>query len=225
MDAAVLEGGAERVLNAASGHRVGGGGQTDPPTTGRWEDPDRVAVTEPIRPKPFQRALGQRDRAIFPAFAMPDVDDPTGAVAIGGLKMGSFLKAQATGIDRGQTHAVARESDAAQNPSNLFQAQDHRKLHLAWRSNQAEGGPVALEGVFEEELDATQRDGIGAARVFFDILDREEVLSGFLLSDQIGGFMMVLSQLAHGPEVHFLCALGEAPRAGDTRSFSGEVES
>jgi hypothetical protein len=211
VDATVFEGGAERVLNAAAGHGLGGRRQTGPSPTGRREDPDRGAMSDPRLPKQVQRPLRQRDVAIFAAFALPDVDHHASAVDIGDLKTGSLLKPQTTGVDGGQADAVAGESDAAQNPSDLFQAQDHRQLLFAWRANKPEGGPVALEGLFEEELDATQRDGAGAARVVFDVLDREEVLSEFFLGDHVGGFVIVLRQLAHGPDVHLLCALGQAP--------------
>jgi hypothetical protein len=52
--------------------------------------------------------------------------------------------------------------------------------------------------------------GSGWPRVLLDILDVEEILSEFLLGDQVRRLLVMLSELPDGPNVGFLSALGEA---------------
>jgi hypothetical protein len=89
--------------------------------------------------------------------------------------MDPLLKPETTGVDRGEAHTGARQSHAAKKLADLFAAEDHRQLFLAWRSHKAQGGPVTVEGMFEEELDAAQRNHARTAGVLLDILDVEEV--------------------------------------------------
>jgi len=91
--------------------------------------------------------------------------------------------------------------DEAKNLTNLI---DDRELLLAGRTNQIESGDVSVENLLEEELDATQGNGGGRAREFLDILEKEKVLSKLFLRDQIWGFVIVLRELTHGPDVSLL---------------------
>jgi hypothetical protein len=99
--------------------------------------------------------------------------------------MGPLLKPETTGGERGEAHAGARQSHAAEKLADLFETEDHRQLFLAWRSHKTPGGPVAVEGLLEEELDAAQRDRARTAGVLLDILEGEAVLSEVFLTDQV----------------------------------------
>jgi len=68
-----------------------------------------------------------------------------------------------------------------------------------------------VEGVLEEELDATQRNRARAPRVLLDMLDVEEILAEFFLGDHVGGLVIVLSQLPYGPDVHLLRTFRQTP--------------
>jgi len=124
---------------------------------------------------------------IFPAFTMSDVDQHASAIDIGDLQMSPLLQAEPTGVARGQAHAVAGESHAG------------------------EGGPVAIEGMWEEKLDATQGNRARAPRVPLDMLEVEEILSEFFLGDHVRGCAIVLRQLVHSPDVHLLRPCSQAP--------------
>jgi hypothetical protein len=158
VDAAVFEGSPERALHTAYGHWGGSGRQRVPTTAWCREDQDWMTVRDPILAKPGQRPVRQGDIPIFPALTVTDVDQYTRAIDIGHLQMGPLLKPETTGVDRGEAHAVARPSYAVEKPANLFETEDHRQLFLAWRSHKTPGGPVAVEGLLEEERDAAQRD-------------------------------------------------------------------
>jgi hypothetical protein len=111
---------------------------------------------------------------------------PASAVDIWDLQMGAFLKAQTARGDGCEADPVAQESDTAENPSHFLTAEDDRQLFLAWGANKGKGRPFSGERMLEEKLDPTQCDGAGAAGVFLDMLEVEEILSAFFLGDQGG---------------------------------------
>ena len=41
--------------------------------------------------KEFEGAFWERDQAVFSAFTSVDMDEPTGAIDVGDLKMGGFI--------------------------------------------------------------------------------------------------------------------------------------
>jgi hypothetical protein len=148
---------------------------------------------------------------IFPALPVTDLDQLASAVDILHVEMGAFLQAQTTGVERGEAHAVARQSHAAEQPADLFEAEDHGQFFLPWRAHKAQGSPVSVEGLFEEELDAAQRDRARTAGVLLDMLDVQEILSEFFLGDHVWGLVIGLSQLAHGPDRHLLRTCRQTP--------------
>jgi hypothetical protein len=192
VDGALGEGVPESSLKTALGHGCCGGRSAETPTTGRREDQDWMAMRDPILAKPWQRTMWQGNITIFPAFTTTDVDKHARTLNRWDLKMGALLQAQTPGVNRGEADSVAGSSDTAEHPSTLFEAEDHRQFPLAWCSNKAEGGPVSVEGLLEEELDAAQRDRARTAGVIFDMLDVEEGLSKFFLGDEVWGFAIVL---------------------------------
>jgi len=140
-----------------------------------------------------------------------DVDKPARTSKRWDRQRGALLQAQPTGVERGAADSGAGSSATAEHPSNLFKAEEHRQLLLAWCSNTAEGGPVAGEGLLAEALDAAQRDRARTAGVIFDLLDGEAVLSKCFLGDEVWGCAIVLRSLAHGPDVHLLRTFRPAP--------------
>jgi hypothetical protein len=111
------------------------------------------------------------------------VEHHPGAIDILDLKLSSLLKPQTAGIDSREADAVDWNLDEAENPANLIGAEDDRQLFLAGRANKAQSGQVLVESMLEEELDAAQSDSERTARVFLDILEMEEILSQFFVSD------------------------------------------
>jgi hypothetical protein len=60
--------------------------------------------------------------------------------------------------------------------------------------------------VLEEELDGAQGDGCSRARPLFDIDDVKEVVSEFLLRDEVRGLVEVISELTDGADIALLGA-------------------
>jgi hypothetical protein len=106
-----------------------------------------------------------------------------GTIDIPDLKLRPFLEPQTAGVDGRETDSVAWDLDQAEKLVNLLDAENGRKLFLAGRANEVQGGQILVEGVLVEELDAAQGDGERTAGVFLDILEMEEILSQFFLGD------------------------------------------
>ena len=51
------------------------------------------------------------------------------------------------------------------------------------------------------ELDAAPHDGAGTARIFLDLLEREEILAEFFCGALDGKLVRMFSQLADGPDL------------------------
>jgi len=168
-------------------------------------------MRDPILAKQWQRTLWQGTITICPACTTTDVDKHARTLTMWDLQRGALLQAQPTGVERGEADSGAGSSDTAEHPSNLFKAEDHRQFLLAWCSNNAEGGPVSVEGMLEEALDAATRDRARTAGVILDMLDVAEVLSKFFRGDYVWGLALVLRSLAHGPDVHLLRTCRQAP--------------
>jgi len=151
-----------------------------------------MAMRDPILAQPWPRTLWQGHITLFPACTTTDVDKHARTIKMWDLQMGALLQAQPPGVDRGEADSGAGSSDTAEHLSNLFKAEDHRQFLLAWCSNTAEGGPVAVEGMLAEALDAAPRDRARTAGGIFDLLDGEEVLSKFFRGDSVWGCAIVL---------------------------------
>jgi hypothetical protein len=180
-------------------------------TSWRREDQKRVAMSDPILAEQFEGPGRKWNITIFRPFATPEVDHPPRAVDIRNPKMSSLLKAQTAGIDGREAGPVALKPDEAENLENLIMAENNGKLLLAGRANQVKSREVSVENLLEEELDAAQGNGRGRAGEFLDILEKEKVLSELFLRDQIWGFVKVLRELTHGPDVSLLSTFREAP--------------
>jgi hypothetical protein len=100
VDGALFEGFPESALKTALGHGGCGGRYADTPTTGRREDQDWIAMSDPILAKQLQSTMWQGNITIFTSLTTTDVDKHARTIDMWDLKMGSLLQAQTTGIDR-----------------------------------------------------------------------------------------------------------------------------
>ena len=62
----------------------------------------------------LQGGLWERHIAVLGAFATAHVDQQAGTVNVRDLQVGAFLKAQATGVDGGETHPIAQPFEVCQ---------------------------------------------------------------------------------------------------------------
>jgi hypothetical protein len=123
--------------------------------------------------QPLQGGLWERHRAGLGAVATAHVDQHTGTVKVRDLPVGAFLKAQATGVAGGETHPRAQPLEVCQKGADLCDTENDREFLFAWGSDEGQGGPCPLPGVFRDKLEAAQGDGTGTARVVRDVFERE----------------------------------------------------
>ena len=104
----------------------------------------------------------------------------------------------------------ARKAERGEETVDLVEAEDGRERTTLGRADEVKGGPGALQGVDKEELDGGEGDGDGARGDALFIDEIKEVVSEFLLGDEVGGFAIVGGELLHGEEVDGLGLGGEA---------------
>ena len=68
-------------------------------------------------------------------------------------------------------------------------AEDSGQFVLSWWANDRQGGPIALQGMLKEELDATECNGERAARELAFSAEIEEILAQIGFSKLLGGFL------------------------------------
>ena len=185
VEAAVGAGFPARALPTAPGQWGGSGRQRVPTTAWCREDQDGMPVCDPRLAQPGQCPVRHGDIPILPALTLTAVAQPTRALAIGPLQRSPLLQPETTGVDRGEAHAVARPSHAAEQPAHRFATEEHRQLLRAWRAHTTPGGPVAVEGRLDEALDAAPRDRARTAGVLLDLLDGEAVWAECFLTEQV----------------------------------------
>ena len=198
-------------LNTGYGHGLISDCLSMPAATGRREEPVLIAVSLPELSEEFQSAVGQGDVAVLVALAS-DMEEHAVAVDVGDLQGSAFGQSQPAGVDGGETNPMAEHVDAGEGLSDFIEAQDGGQGLDPLGFEQTDGGPVPFEGVLIEELDSTESNGTGHPRPAGDIGAVEEILPQFLIGDQIGGLVIVFSQLADGSGVGFLCARREAAK-------------
>ena len=198
------------ILDVADGGGSLGGGTVNAAASGSGKDPHGVAMGFPVLAEQLQGRVGQGDVTILAALAVMDVNQLPGAVDVTDLEVSAFLQAQSTGIDGGETSPIAKQSDLRENLSHFFPAEDDGQLLFSRRAHQLERGQRTLEGVLVEELQAAQGDGGAAAGPVLDVLDVEKVLPQFFVADLIRRLVIVLGQLADGPDIHLLGACRHA---------------
>src|SRR5262245_54095551 len=85
-----------------------------------------------------------------------------------------------------------------------------RQLVLGGWTQEVKGRPGPLKGALKQELDATERDGDGAARGVAFVAQKEEILAQFVFGDLIGWFAEMEGQLANRDKVGLLGSVGQA---------------
>ena len=166
----------------------------------RREQPVRGAVGAPEFSELGESFVWQGHQPIVTAFAVDVQEHPRG-IDLGDGQAAAFIQTQATDINGGQTDPVNGFAHTGQDLSDFLPAQDHGQFLLSGRTQEFEGGPISLEGILEEELDAAQRDGSGGPSDFAFQGQMEEVTPQFLLSDEVRGFAAVPGQADHGADL------------------------
>ena len=157
----------------------------------------------------IERTVGERYVAILATLAM-DVEQLARAVDVGDLEAGPFHEPEAAGVDRGEADAIHGNAHGGENPPHLLAAQDHGELLLALGAGDVEHGPLPRERLLIEELEATERDGVGAAGDLLDSAQLEQVLPDLVFRELVGGGMIEPGQLCDGMDVGLDRTIGVA---------------
>ncbi len=94
---------------------------SEPAAAGGRKEPDRVAMGFPELAQKIERPFRERYIAILGPLAV-HMQKFSGTVDVADFKGGAFLEAQATGINGGQTNAVARQLNVAEYTPDLLDA-------------------------------------------------------------------------------------------------------
>ena len=124
--------------------------------SGRREEPDGIPVGFPEIPEDLKGSEGQRDVSVFVSLSTMDVDEHSVGIDVWNLEVGTFLEPEPEGVHDGETGFVMGELDQVQDLSNFVETEDHGEGFVFFGSYEFESGPLSLEGVGEEELDAAQ---------------------------------------------------------------------
>jgi hypothetical protein len=117
----------------------------------------------PVLAQPLQRALWPRARAVLSAFPATPMGEHAGPVHSGALEMGALWEPGATSGEGRQASPITQQLEVGQHGAHLADTEDNGELLLAWCTHQGKGGPLPLEGLVVEALDAAQGDGPGPA--------------------------------------------------------------
>jgi hypothetical protein len=131
----------------------------------------------------------------------PDAQEHPLGIDVANPQEQAFTESQATGINRTQTDPVHGRAHAGENLLDFLPAQDHGQFLFPRRAQEFEAGPITLEGVLEQELNAAQSDGGGGAGHFLFQGEEEEVATQFFFGDLIRGFVVVFGQAADRTDI------------------------
>ncbi len=206
-EAALAQSQAEGALEGAAMERLGGGGgPLAVMAFGREEEP-RVAVGLPQLPEQVEGALGQGDVTVAVAFTAADVDEHPLGIDVADLQVDAFTQAQAAGVDGAQADAVIQGWDAREDLADFLGREDDREFELGIGADQLQlVGPIAVEGLFPEQLDGA--DGLGGG-LTGDLLfgfEVDAILANLLRGDAVWGFVAVFAELADASQVGLLGA-------------------
>src|SRR6266542_208673 len=156
-------------LECALIHRCGSASALKAIRITAGEEPERIAMAQPVRAQQREGLLWQWDRAVLIAFARANVQLHTGTINLGNLELDTFQQSQATAVDNAQTGTVVWEVDLSQELPNLLHAQHHGQLLWQVRADEVAERPGAHQRVGVEELDGIEGDVDGIGREVFDI--------------------------------------------------------
>lgn len=206
-DTAGIEREAEGALEGGAAHGLGGGGGANVTVAFGREEERRMTVCFPLLAQQLQGALRQWHITVLVALAGADVQEHAFGVDVADLETQAFAQAQAAGVDGGQAHAVVEGRDGGQDAAHLIGREDDRQLGLRVGAGQVHfGGPGAAQGFFPEDFKGADGLGAGLASDFLVFLEMDAVLAEVFGRDQVGGFVVVLAELADAGVVGLLRA-------------------
>jgi hypothetical protein len=121
-----VEGSPQGVWHTVARQRRGGRRHAGPATAWRRQEPHRMAGRLPGGAERREGLLGQGHRAVCGACATAHVDDHPRTINSGPLQVGAVLHPQATGIERAQAGARARQPHTLEDGVDVLQAEDDR---------------------------------------------------------------------------------------------------
>ena len=191
VDPALLHCSPEGALYAAFIHRPSGLRKR------RREQPDRMAVSEPMLAQHRQTAFRQRYVAVLVSLALLDVKQPAGPINIPHLQVHSFQQTQPAGIDQRQADPIRSLPHPRKDRTHFCQAEHCGQLLLFGRAYKIKSLPFPPQGALKEELDPAQSNCAGRPRRMLFILEKQEILAQFLFIDLVRRFAIMLRQLAN----------------------------
>ena len=141
---------------------------------GGGEEPDGMAMRDPVLAEGLQRARRQGDVAVLGPLAAMDVDHHPRAVDVADLEVQPFAEPEAQRVDGPEIGAVVGRADGGDEPTDLVDGEDVGECLLPADAESLEGGPVAGRGVGVEELDAAVGDAEGGGGEVAVVLEVEE---------------------------------------------------
>lgn len=149
----------------------------------------------------FQGPLRQGHITIGITFAGADVQEHPFPIDVRHLQAQTFTQAQAAGINGDQGHPMIQQGDVLEDAPDLRGREDHGQFVLGVGPDQLDfAGPGAVEGFLPEELEGAQDLGGGLPGDFLFGLEVDAILAELLSTDLVGGFLIMLAELAHtGP--------------------------
>ena len=156
----------------------------------------------PLLAQQLQRAQRQRDVAILVALAAADMQEHALGVDVTHLETQTLAQPQTAGVEGDQADPVIERRHGGQDAAHLAGREDHRQLELRVGAGQLHfHGPGAAERFFPEDLEGADGLGAGLAGDLFVLLEVDAVLAELLRRDQVGGFVVVLAELAEAGAV------------------------
>jgi hypothetical protein len=133
-----------------------------------------------------------------------DMDLETLAIDVRDLEGEGFMEPEAQAIDGGEVDVVVEGGGGREEPPDLRNTQHGGETVGGGRAHEREGVPVALEDMLIEEADATVADAQGRWGEAVDVFAVEEVGLELLFGDEVGGFVVELSQQTDFPDIAVL---------------------
>jgi hypothetical protein len=147
---------------------------------------------------------GQGDVPVFGPLATMDMDLKTLAIDVRDLQEEGCMQPESQAVDGGEGDLVVQGRGGREEPPDLLHTEDGWEPVGGWRAHEREGVPVALEDVLREEADATVADAHGSGGEAIDVFAVQEIALELLFGEQVGGFVVELSQQADFSDISFL---------------------
>jgi len=102
---------------------------------------------------------------------------------------------------------MVQSADSRQDAAHFGGRKDHREFELGIGAGQLDFvRPGAAEGLFPEDLDRADGLGAGLACYLFVLLKMDAILAEVFGREQVGGFAVMLAELAHAGVVSLFSA-------------------